>query len=516
MKYFTRLILLALILFPVLTTATELVVLTWRIYDFPGHHNQRLIDSWDTDSDVMTRGELSPQQLVTRRGMMAMAPDNSVYYLLCEEFLPLPGTIGAVCLPQIMRIALSMDADGNISQGPAQQMYISAEPISSDDYYHNLLISDIAIRQLDDESGYRVYFSTGGCGACEAAARIYYLDDAGNPQLYYEIPRNDITGSCSGMIGFWSGNFDFDDEGELYLSSGNHNPSALFHVPGASADTVAGTPTQIYEVPGGLLNFVVDSNQEIYFETSGWDRFVYKVNMETHEISEALEFTVDELAPPVGPEPAARVFDLDKMVPFPAQISGHRRLMRAPSVADRARALPASDTSIRGRSPQTVMLGSLVDRLPSAPSPDSPAQPTDLKIVGLEAGKASVSNHQVQLPLRVFVRNTGQTTNTPFEVSVQAVFAGRKETQMASFKVSGQNNQSRPTLQKLAPNAVMAVGGVVSLQVPAGWSMKKQPITLIAEVDSCRAPDGKRTGKPGCRVKEHNEKNNRMKLLLEL
>lgn len=115
----------------------------------------------------------------------------------------------------------------------------------------------------------RIYYSTGAAGAL-GTGQIYYIGEDGVPVLYFTLNPEDIgVATCGGEeVGYWSGDFTFDDSNDrLYLSSGNHNPSAIFMVTGAGLDAISNTSTitRIYDFnrsagamdfpPGNLLYF---------------------------------------------------------------------------------------------------------------------------------------------------------------------------------------------------------------------------------------------------------------------
>jgi len=68
--------------------------------------------------------------------------------------------------------------------------------------------------------GDRPYFSeaTGAGGN----GKIYKIVE-NRAELYYEVRLEDVNG-------FWAGNFEFDDDGNLYLSSGNRIPASIYKV----------------------------------------------------------------------------------------------------------------------------------------------------------------------------------------------------------------------------------------------------------------------------------------------
>jgi len=112
-----------------------------------------------------------------------------------------------------------------------------------------IVFQDLEVRDLDDRGSHRLYVSN-ACGACDTK-HIDYIDVGGDGEktLYYDLSAAPIgVASCEGhLVSHWAGHFAFDDANNLYISSGNHCPSALFRISGAALDAVSGTAQQVYQ-----------------------------------------------------------------------------------------------------------------------------------------------------------------------------------------------------------------------------------------------------------------------------
>jgi hypothetical protein len=101
-------------------------------------------------------------------------------------------------------------------------------------------INDLGVRETD-RGEVRIYYSTGATGA-GGTGEIYYLDEDGNSVLYFTLDPDSVdVASCDReRVGYWGGNFAFDDRGDrLFLSSGNHIPAAIFVIEDALLDGIA-------------------------------------------------------------------------------------------------------------------------------------------------------------------------------------------------------------------------------------------------------------------------------------
>lgn len=135
-------------------------------------------------------------------------------------------------------------------------------------YEHTTYVRDIAfgpeppgVTPGPGERRLTLFFSeaTGAGGG-----KIYYLDGRNRPVLYYEVHMP------------WAGDFAFDEEGVLYLSSGNRVPAKLYKVQGGTVHT-------LYQHPGPIKGFVVRDGK-VYF--ADWGGSIYVLDLSTGEVQE--------------------------------------------------------------------------------------------------------------------------------------------------------------------------------------------------------------------------------------
>ncbi|MBN1324024.1 MAG: hypothetical protein JW986_08540 [Methanotrichaceae archaeon] len=87
-------------------------------------------------------------------------------------------------------------------------------------YTHNTYVRDIAFAK-DSAGDVRIYFSEAtGAGA---NGKIYRLETDGTATQFYEVRLSNVGG-------YWGGDFAFDTDGNLLLSSGNHIPATIYKV----------------------------------------------------------------------------------------------------------------------------------------------------------------------------------------------------------------------------------------------------------------------------------------------
>jgi hypothetical protein len=185
-------------------------------------------------------------------------------------------------------------------------------------------------------------------------------------------------------------------------------------------------------------------------------------------------------------------------------------MMRGPSISGRRFRLPRTQAR-KPLQPEARIEGSLLSRLPIPPRPDPKATLPDLIVAGLETGKPVFKGDTVQIPLRVFVRNNGLTAKKPVKLVVSAQFSGREKLIEASFAVHGQRDQSQPELARLHAGEVTAIGGIVTMQRNRNKLSPAGSVAITATADGCEASAGSR-----CRIKESNEINNRMTIMVPL
>lgn len=130
-------------------------------------------------------------------------------------------------------------------------------------YTHNTYVRDIAFA-FDRNGDLGLYFSeaTGAGGD----GKIYKLDGA-SAVLYYPVKLSNVGG-------YWSGDFAFDSDGNLYLSSGNRVPASIYMVESGS-----GIVTKIFESKSGSIAGLVYRGGRLYY--ADWGTHICRLDIST-------------------------------------------------------------------------------------------------------------------------------------------------------------------------------------------------------------------------------------------
>ena len=130
-------------------------------------------------------------------------------------------------------------------------------------YTHTTYVRDIAFA-FGKDGELRLYFSE-ATGAGEKG-KIYKIED-GKAYLYYEVKLADVGG-------FWSGDFAFDDRGNLYLSSGNHIPASIYKVE-------EGEVKEIFKDEKECISGLIYADGTLYY--ANWGTRLYRLDISTKE-----------------------------------------------------------------------------------------------------------------------------------------------------------------------------------------------------------------------------------------
>ncbi|MCP4366312.1 MAG: hypothetical protein GY800_13595 [Planctomycetes bacterium] len=125
-------------------------------------------------------------------------------------------------------------------------------------YQHTTYIRDVAFDKLG-----RLYFSeASGAGA---DGTIYRMKEDGVLEKYLNVPLNKVDG-------YWSGDFAFSPNGDLYISSGNRIPAMIYKVDVRN--------NKFYEKyrknSGAIAGFDFDVAGNIYY--ANWSKRIYKLD----------------------------------------------------------------------------------------------------------------------------------------------------------------------------------------------------------------------------------------------
>jgi len=152
-------------------------------------------------------------------------------------------------------------------------------------FTHNTYIRDIAV----DSSG-NLYF-TEASGA-KGDGRIYKLSPGVNePRPKGFSPRPLYTVELKTVDKFWAGDFTFDAQGKLYLSSGNHIPAFIYRVT-RNPNGVYGRPQRVYTDSRGAIKGIampnIQSNtRQDFIYYADWKQTIYKLNIDNSRRSRA-------------------------------------------------------------------------------------------------------------------------------------------------------------------------------------------------------------------------------------
>jgi len=131
-------------------------------------------------------------------------------------------------------------------------------------YTHDTYIRDIAFA-FDRAGELGLYFSeaTGAGGD----GKIYRIGSDNTASLYYTVKLADVDGS-------WAGDFAFDNEKNLYLSSGNRVPARIYKVDDGSVD-------EIYKDDKEPIKGLVYEDGVLYY--ANWRTKIYRLDTDTGE-----------------------------------------------------------------------------------------------------------------------------------------------------------------------------------------------------------------------------------------
>jgi len=123
--------------------------------------------------------------------------------------------------------------------------------------------------RISGDGKYRIYFSA---DESPTGCRIYYLDHQKKPVPYHTYHGDDLVlpDPCFPGEPFWwsgwRGDFCFDDDKNLYLSTGATIPAGIFRVKNAGLDKVTGSPERIYwTFANSIEGLAYESPDTLYF-----------------------------------------------------------------------------------------------------------------------------------------------------------------------------------------------------------------------------------------------------------
>ncbi len=342
----------------------------------------------------------------------------------------------------------------------------------------SVYFQDLEVRDIDGSGNHRLYVSN-ACGACETK-RIYYInaDGTGDKTLYYDLSSAPIgVASCEDSLSsFWAGDFYFDNDNNLYISSGNHVPAAIFRVTDAGLDEVTGVPEQIFEsTRSGIMDFVFENDNIFYFHgiRNPW---IAQGNLETGE--QDIVFTN-----PSGSD----IGDLINVILGVGDSGSAREPFPGPMSSSRIPRLTPPSSKMKRRLPRR----------------------SDLLIKGIEIGVPQKSSNKgkVRLPVRITIKNSGKEMTGAINITVAIKSAGTKGQKTATFSVAGKKGPFHGLEHGLGFQQEVAIAGFVEFAYPKMKISEKSSLALLASVTGCQS-QMKKQGPQKCRMDEIDKSNN--------
>jgi hypothetical protein len=134
-------------------------------------------------------------------------------------------------------------------------------------FSHDTYMRDLAFA-FDKTGELGLYFSEATGAASNGS--IYKLvsvpgANSSMAQLFYNVSLSDVGGS-------WSGDFAFDNEGSLYLSSGNRIPASIFRV-----ENGTGAVNEVFKDENESIKGLVYRAGSLYY--ANWDGNIYRLDL---------------------------------------------------------------------------------------------------------------------------------------------------------------------------------------------------------------------------------------------
>ena len=340
--------------------------------------------------------------------------------------------------------ALRTGDNGFIEYGEEQIIY--EVPLLADGYPP--LWNDFEVRTLASGED-RIYFSM---SYSYDAGEIFYIDEDGEVQLYYSInPDELLVPSCDRLVGYWRGNFAFDDDNNLYLSSGNHVPSYIYRIAGAGQNfiDVDSLPEIIHE-HSCTIGGIKFSEPDVFYFNRPW---AGRPGTQDRIFSLSLGTSAEEIAFLDPTYERIRSFDLNDV----------RTIIRElPSATNPKRQRINGMPELRSDS-----IGGI--------SKDHKGPP-DIDVFTLEYGVPDYFDNgtTAKIPIRVFLRNAGGEIGVS-HIKSYIRLGDQKEAMSIPFVIHGQKDLKSSDFHVLPGNDV-AFGGSITIRHPQGKSLLGEEI----------------------------------------
>jgi len=125
---------------------------------------------------------------------------------------------------------------------------------------HTTYVRDIGV----DRDGWMYFSEANGAGG---DGKIWRLNGDGSASPYYTV-------SLSRVGGFWSGNFCFDRDGVLYLSTGNEVGASVYRV-----EMATNTVSKLYTDPAGSIKGIAFGQDGLLYYAD-WRQRIYALDLE--------------------------------------------------------------------------------------------------------------------------------------------------------------------------------------------------------------------------------------------
>lgn len=337
-------------------------------------------------------------------------------------------------------------------------------------------MSKLAVRQNSLTRAHRVFFSV-ACGACPDVPEIgiYYVGSDGRAIPYYTIHLEEMGHPFCPKGTFWTGHFTFDDDNNLYLSSGNHVPAAIFRIRNANWSSVTdrNPPEVIWEACHTIDDMEV-VGRYLYF-TDGSS--IYRLSLSNPERGEETVFEDSEILAIIGVDKWTREMAMES--------SG---MFRASS------------------------------RFPSRKFRTRPAPP-DMAITKFLIGipKISRSGAKITVPVRVTIKNNGGASLQNARIGFKANAPGFARVQSVKLIKPKGARQNPFRFKRLFEKEKLTLSGNVIVDLLPYKVVKNRKINLSANIYYTSTPSlSKLKLKKKLRWKEQNFKNNFRTVIINL
>ncbi len=413
----------------------------------------------DTDADVWDPLATHTEPFIRDYSEIASGPDGKLFFVQRENNYDDAGDYRGRWT-RILSLTPEIGPGGGIVYGSERleyQLYTAAVGGDLPDRIGRVQTGPGA--RADD---YDLFFSISwGAGQDGLIYRVTAEDSA---EVYYTVDLDHLGLPSCGAGGQWAGDFDFDDDGNLYLSSGNSIPSGLFMARRLGSGDLHHRPDLVTQRTEGGMVGLAHAEGALYFYD--WE----PAGLDPEAGTPRFDYTVYEIDPAtasieaVFSDPLARsVLSLAEMPPPPRFDSGPMKIL--PDVH-----------------PSDLWFGA--PRL--VPKEDDP------RIAILE------------LPLWISMQNIAAAAAPPFLLHFEARLGSDKPLEVA-FVRAGHAKGGPAWKSSLPAGGSVTLGGTLRLSIPKGVQVEGLPLYLKATVDSCA---GEMKMPSTCRVKESDETNN--------